>query len=77
MSECICEGNWRKIIEDYEPLFGNLYYNKHKKEIYIFIGIMHSRDDYYYCMENIDTHQLKRLSCVGRIKDFGYDEVNE
>lgn len=71
MSElpCICEGNWREIIHDSEPLF-NKKYKDEKGDIFIFIGVMHGDDDYYYCLWRGNDMHL--LSCVGSIEMHGY-----
>ena len=73
-SECICEGNWRAIIAESEPKFGSKYKNTSSGVIYTFVGVMHCDDDYYYCLVN-SIGQLRRLSCVGNIEMFGYEEV--
>ena len=72
MSECICEGNFRKIIHEYEPYF-NKKYRDNKGEIYVFVGIVYADDDFYYGMYNISDGNFNLLSCVGDIKDFEYE----
>lgn len=70
--KCICKGNWRKIIKDSEPLLDKIYIRDMNNEAYRFIGVMHSSDDYYYCMMNMHG-KLEMLSCVGYIENFGYE----
>jgi hypothetical protein len=65
---CICEGNWRLIINESLPFFGKKY--NYKGNTYIFCGVMHAEDDYYYCMWKDNDMQL--LSCVGNIETYGF-----
>ena len=44
--------------------------------VHTFVGVMHSEDDYYYCMLDANGF-LHRLSCVGSITDFGYMLLEE
>ena len=74
MSECICEGNWRNIIKESEPKFGKTYLNTRNDVVHTFIGVMHCEDDYYYCMMSVEG-RLERLSCVGAIEAFDYEEL--
>lgn len=69
--QCICEGNWRKIIHDSAPLFGKKY--KQRDVEYIFCGVMHGDDDYYYCMWK--DNDMRLLSCVGSIEQHGFEEA--
>mgnify|MGYP003423079750 CR=1 FL=1 len=75
MTGCICEGNWRKIVGEYEPLIGKKY-KGYDGETYTFFGLVHGSDDYYYGMCNRDlTKGVKLLSCVGSIEGHGFEEV--
>jgi len=71
MSRCICEGNWRQIIKESEPFMDRLFLDK-EGESYRLIGVLHSNDDYYYCMMSM-TGKLQRLSCVSDIEGFGFE----
>ena len=71
-SECICKGNWRLIIKESEPTLGKRYKDKINGEEYIFFGVVHSADDYYYGMWNIKTEKNVLLSCVSSIEGHGY-----
>ena len=72
MSECICKGNWRKIIKEFEPLMNKIYINDRDGQAYRFIGVLHAPDDYYYCMVSM-TGEQNLLSCVGSIENYGYE----
>ena len=74
ISECICEGNWRKIIEENTPLFGRKYKGRNG-DIYTFCGVMWGDDDFYYSMWREGDMQL--LSCVGYIESFGFELVED
>lgn len=77
---CICKGNWRLLVSEYEDLFNRKYMDS-KGKVWKFFGLVHSADDYYYGMSSAGKTQL--LSCVGHIEGFGYtliedsNEVNE
>jgi hypothetical protein len=66
---CICKGNWRTIIHESEPLFNRVYIDEKGKE-FIFSGVMHSDDDYFYVLWS--PKKTMFLSCVGSIEGFGY-----
>jgi len=72
--QCVCEGNWRRIIHESEGLIGRKYKNK-DGETFIFVGVMHGEDDYYYCMWK--DNDMRLLSCVGSIEDHGFDLFDE
>ena len=74
MSDCICKGNWRKIIEKSEPMLDSLFTDG-DGAVHRFIGVMYSSDDYYYCMMSM-AGELRRLTCVGSIESFGFDIIN-
>lgn len=72
--ECICEGNWRAIVNENERFIGDEY------EAYgwpsgrwRFFGIVHGGDDYYYGMSRPGEHVL--LSCVGSLETWGFKWV--
>ena len=68
--DCICKGNWRKIIKENEPLFDKFYTDEEGVE-YCFMGVIFASDDYYYCMVN-KSGELKMLSCVDSLDGHGY-----
>jgi hypothetical protein len=70
-SGCICRGNWRKIVKEYEALFGQVFAAR-DGENFTFTGLVHSDDDYYYLMISTVTGKAELLSCVGDFEGFGY-----
>lgn len=78
MSGCICEGNWRKLVEEYEPHFDKVYRHDITGEYYIFYGLVWASDDLYFGMQGIKGNTKKQLlSCVGDIEGFGYTRMDE
>lgn len=73
MSECICKGNWRAIIKESEPLFNKKFVDD-KGDVFVFFGVVHADDDYYYGMYDRRKHTLRLLSCVGSIEGHGFKE---
>ena len=71
-SGCICEGNWRKIVNSNHHLINRKFVSKGKE--YTFYGIIHGWDDYYYGMCGDGGGDLL-LSCVGSIKEHGFELV--
>lgn len=77
---CICEGNWRTIVKEYEPKIGKKYKTywgpdgKGEYE-YLFFGLVHGGDDYYYGMVSTKDGKVRLLSCVGSIEGFDFEEV--
>ena len=71
-SECICEGNWRDIVNDTEHLINKLF-RDHNGDEYRFFGIVWGSDDFYYGMRNPKNRKMVLLSCVGNIEEgHGY-----
>lgn len=71
---CICEGNWRHLINEYQHLYKRKFERNGK--IYTFIGILDAEDDYYYTL--IDSEGKLQLStCVVHLEHFGYKLINE
>lgn len=72
---CICKGNWRKIVKESDPLIGKKYRDTRTGHEFIFFGVVHGGDDYYYGMWSKE-HGQRLLSCVGSIdKGHGYEPV--
>ena len=67
---CICEGNWRLIVDDTQHLLDKKFIDENEKEWYFF-GIVHGSDDYYYGMSD-DDHKVRLLSCVGSFEGHGF-----
>jgi len=72
--DCICKGNWRSIVEEYEPLIGKKFL-LHEK-VYYFFGFVHGADDYYYGMSD-DDNVYHAFSCVCNLKTYGFVEYTE
>ena len=68
---CICEGNWRLIINETSKKIGEKFKDKRDQKEYTFYGVVHGRDDYYYGMCDDDGKCLL-LSCVGDIEGHGF-----
>ena len=73
-ADCICRGNWRNIVKECQHLIGKRF----KNEVgitFLFYGVVHSDDDFYYGMSSRDKTKL--LSCVGSIEGHGYTLIDE
>lgn len=73
--ECICEGNWRKIVKENEALIGEIFRDK-KGDVYSLFGLVHGGDDYYYGMYS-QEHGMRLLSCVGNLESWDFTQFNE
>ena len=74
-AKCICKGNWRLIIKKYEQLINRKYIEDRTGNEFIFFGLVHGGDDYYYGMWPIGSYKPQLLSCVGNIEAFGFTLV--
>jgi hypothetical protein len=76
MSKCICEGNWRTIINETQHLFDKKFKSDRKNDnnIYVFYGVVWGSDDFYYGMYS-ETGKSKLLSCVGNLDGHGFTEI--
>lgn len=68
------DDNWKELVKDYESLIGNKYLDEEGKE-YIFIGLLHGQDDFYYVMWSERTVRL--LTCVGVPEQMGFMPSND
>ncbi len=73
---CICEGNWRLIVAETETLLDKLFVDD-KGVVYVFFGIVHGSDDYYYGMCTTPGGVVTLLSCVGSIEGHGFTLLPE
>jgi hypothetical protein len=62
-------GNWTRLIKEHDSAIGNTYIDEGGKE-YIFIGLLHGQDDYYYVMWSEGNVRL--LTCVGELGQMGF-----
>lgn len=63
---CICYGNFRSLVKDYEPFF-NRRFRDHNGEEHTFFGIVWADDDLYYGMMN--RYGVRLITCVGSLMD--------
>lgn len=69
---CICQGNWRNIVKESESLIEAEFRDTRTKKKYVFVGILHGKDDYYYAMRS-RRGKMMLLSCVGSPKTHGFE----
>lgn len=75
-NKCICEGNWRLIVNETHHLLDREFVNRSGTK-YVFFGIVYAADDYYYGMWNNEKHELHMLSCVGSFEGHGWTLVEK
>jgi hypothetical protein len=64
--ECICQGNWRKLAQETETLFGKEF--ESNGDVYTLEGLVHTEEDYYYGMRRQRDGRWTLLSCVANIE---------
>lgn len=69
---CICRGNWRNIVAEYEAIPENKQFLDEEGNVFTLFGVVHSDDDYYYGMWDHKHNVLQLLSCVGSIENHGF-----
>lgn len=74
--DCICKGNWRKIVKECEHLIQQTFVDDNNK-LYTFFGVVHGGDDYYYGMWNKETDKTTLLSCVGNFETWGFELLSD
>jgi hypothetical protein len=72
--DCICKGNWRNIVKKSEPLLNGRFKEISSGREYIFFGVVHAKDDYYYGMCDEDR-SVWLLSCVGDLDQHGFKQI--
>ena len=72
--KCVCEGNWRLLVNEYRNLIGRKYKDR-DGVIFTFFGLVWGDDDFYYGMYREGKTHL--LSCVGDPEGFGYTLVDD
>lgn len=70
---CICRGNWRDIVKQYEPLIDKRFVDRNG-EVYRFFGVVHGVSDYYYGLSS-KQGGVRLLSCVGSLEGHGFTEA--
>lgn len=63
--ECICGGNWRALVKEFDSLIGTRFKDRLGKT-WTFFGLVHTDEDYYYGMRD-DSGVYRLLSCVGSL----------
>lgn len=78
-SKCICEGNWRNIIKESDPLLGKKFFDSYTKRVYKFVGVVWAEDDYYYLMRDQESPNPKYVwsTCCVSLETAGYTLVEE
>ena len=69
---CICSGNWRALVKEESHRIGQQFRDGLGHE-WIFFGLVHGDDDYYYGMWR--EGKLSLLTCVGSIEGHGFKET--
>jgi hypothetical protein len=63
--------SWPSIVKEYGPKIGFRY--KDRREEYLFIGLVHAEDDYYYGLLSNDG-KLHLATCVGALESM-YEQL--
>jgi len=61
--------NWESLVEQYDDLIGNEYVDENGEE-YVFIGLLHAQEDFYFFLGNKDKNKF--LSCVADLEQHGF-----
>lgn len=74
---CVCEGNWRALVAEYDPLIGR-HYRDRKGTIYQFFGLVWGDNDFQFGLYSLDGRcRLMLLSCVGTLEAQGFVRAPE
>ena len=73
--DCICNGNWRQIVNESESQIGKLFTDS-KGRRFRFFGIVHGSDDYYYGMYS-KVEGMRLLSCVSDLTGWDFNILDE
>lgn len=69
MKGCICEGNWRNIIKESDPLIGKWFLDKNGKH-WKFQGVLWAEDDFYYLFRDT-SHKCTYITCCVTLEQAG------
>lgn len=61
----LMDKNWISLVERYDSLINTKWIDESDGVEYIFDGLLHASDDYYYMMRNIATGKTLWISCCG------------
>ncbi len=67
--------NWNLLIRECEGLYDRTFTYSDGNE-YLFFGLVHTDEDYYYGMKRRGTNEILLLSCVGDFETHGFN-LNE
>jgi hypothetical protein len=70
---CICEGNWRQLVSEYNELIGQYYIKPGTNLKYRFEGLVWGDDDFYFLLCD-EMNNCIMLSCVSNIEMYGWDK---
>ena len=73
--ECICEGNWRVIVEESEPYLGKWMIDEDGNRC-LFEGVVWAADDFYYLTWNKEDG-TRMHSCVMGLQSYGSEFEEE
>lgn len=59
--------SWKSLLERYEHLIGSQYKDP-KNKTWIFVGLLHGEDDYYFVLNLVGSDICRLASCVGSIE---------
>jgi hypothetical protein len=74
--KCICQGNWRLIIQKSEHLFDK-HFKDASSDTYTFYGVVFASDDFYYGMYKHSDKTCRLLSCVSDIEGHGFTLIED
>lgn len=72
-----CVGDtWISLLDKYEHLIGSKYKDK-KNKTWIFMGLLHGEDDFYFVLNLVGSDICRLASCVGSLEmdDFKLHEA--
>lgn len=67
---CVCGGNWRNIIKEYEPFIGKTYKDENNKR-WKLTGILWAEEDFYYLLTN-KLNETRYVSCCATLEQCGF-----
>jgi len=69
MSKCVCEGNWRELVKDYEPHFGKTVEDKDGNR-FVFEGLLWAADDYYFVLTRNKNVPMFETCCWDLFRNY-------
>lgn len=62
------DSNWKKLLEEYEPLIGRTFIDNFDYSEWKLFGLVHGDDDYYFGLCEVDVpFDWILVSCVGHL----------